>query len=242
MKTLRKFTMSVLAVACAVACATPAQAGTIYSNIQPGDTFVVGVAIGIVPFVDVFNYAGVGFNAGQTYTFQSMELAVSLTAGQTYTFQSMELAVSLTSGPNVLDVYLMSSLGGLPNQVLESFALDNDLSTDPSTGLVTIDSVTHPELMAGQEYWVVAAGGPPTFASWQENGHKVMGPNVSGPTLTSLVRDSNANVVEALEVNGTAVPEPSSWMLMAGALLLCMAYSYRSVTIGSTRAARRAGK
>src|ERR1039457_4486702 len=214
MKTLRKFTMSVLAVACAVACATPAQAGTIYSNIQPGDTFVVGVAIGIV-----------GFNAGQTYA-----------------FDSMELAVSLSSGPNVLDVYLMSSLGGLPNQVLESFALDNDLSTDPSTGLVTIDSVTHPELMAGQEYWVVAAGGPTTFASWQENVHNVMGPNVSGPTLTSLVRDSNANVVEALEVNGTAVPEPSSWMLMAGALLLCMAYSYRSVTIGSTRAARRAGK
>ena len=225
MKTLRKFTMSVLAVACAVACATPAQAGTIYSNIQPGDTFVVGVAIGIVPFVDVFNYAGVGFNAGQTYT-----------------FQSMELAVSLTSGPNVLDVYLMSSLGGLPNQVMESFALDNELSTDPSTALVTIDSVTHPELMAGQQYWVVAAGGPTTFASWQENVHNVMGPNVSGPTLTSLVRDSNANVVEALEVNGTAVPEPSSWMLMAGALLLCMAYSYRSVTIGSTRAARRAGK
>src|ERR1022692_1219787 len=119
MKTLRKFTMSVLAVACAVACATPAQAGTIYSNIQPGDTFVVGVAIGIVPFVDVFNYAGVGFNAGQTYTFQSMELAVSLTSGPNV------LEVSLTSGPNVLDVYLMSSLGGLPNQVLESFALDN---------------------------------------------------------------------------------------------------------------------
>jgi len=227
MNPFRKVTIPVLAVAFAAACAVPVRASTIiYSNIEPGDTFVEGVAIGVVPFVGVFNYAGIGFESGQNYT-----------------FESMELAASLFSGPNVLDVYLMTSLGGLPDDILESFTLDNELSTNPATGMVTIDSVTHPELLAGHAYWVVAAGGPTTTAFWQENVHGVEGPNVSGPTLTSLQRDPNTNIVEALEVFGNAaVPEPGSWILTAGALLLGLAYSYRSVTIGSTRAARRAGK
>jgi len=210
--------------------AATGRAGTIvYSNIQPGDIFGPGVGIGFIPFTSTFNYAGVGF-----------------TAGQDYTFQSMELAASLISGPNVLDVYLMGSLGGLPSGILESFTLNNELSTDPASGLVTIDSVTHPLLAAGMQYWVVAAGGPTTFASWQQNVHNVQGPNVSGPTLTSLVRDPNSNVIEALEVDGTTTPEPASWTLMLGALALGTGYSCyknrRSATIGSTRAARLAGK
>jgi hypothetical protein len=226
MKTVRKLTMTASAIACAMAYTVPGRASTIiYTNIEPGDTFAVGVAIGVVPYFGVFNYAGVGFNVDQGYT-----------------FESMELAASLLSGPNVLDVYLMTSLGGLPDQVLESFALDNELSNDQATGMVTIDSVTHPELMAGQEYWVVAAGGPTTTVFWQDNVHGIEGPNVSSESLTSLQRDSNRNVVEALEVFGNATPEPSSWILAAGALLLGLIYSQRKVTIGSTRAARRAGK
>ena len=225
MKHLRQVTVTVLAVACAMASAVPGRASTIvYTNIAPGDTFGPGIAIGVVPFLGVFNYVGIGFKADQNYI-----------------FQSTELAVSLFSGPNVLDVYLMKSLGGLPDQVLESFTLDNELSTDPATGMVTIDSVTHPELMAGQAYWVVEAGGPTTTAFWAENVHGVEGPNVSGPSLTDLTRDANTNIVEALEVFGTAaVPEPGSWIPTADALLLGLAYSYRSVNIGSTRAARRA--
>jgi hypothetical protein len=122
----------------------------------------------------------------------------------------------------VLNVYLMGSSSGLPSGVLESFDLNGALSTNPSTSLVTIDSVTHPLLDAGMQYWIVAAGGPQTFASWQQNVHGDMGPNVSGPSLTSLVRDSDANVIEAYQVDGTTVvPEPQSWMLTAaGALCL----------------------
>jgi hypothetical protein len=211
MNQLRKVNLAVLAIASATACATPVRASSIvYTNIQPGDTFFIGVAIGVVPFVGVFNYAGIGFEAKQNYT-----------------FERMDLAASLSSGPNVLDVYLMTSQGGLPDQILESFALDNELSTDPTTGMVTIDSVTHPELLAGHEYWVVAAGGPTTTAFWQLNAHGIEGPNVSGPTLTTLQRDANTNDVEALEVFGNGVPEPGSWMLTAGALLVGLAYSRR---------------
>jgi hypothetical protein len=118
----------------------------------------------------------------------------------------MELAVNLVSGPNELYVYLMSNVSGLPGVVLESFTLTDKMSTDPTTGVVKIVSVVHPELLAGQEYWVVAAGGPTTFANWQENVHDVMGPNVNGPSLTGLQRDPNTNVVEALAVIGDVAP------------------------------------
>ena len=181
--------------------ASAAHADIISSDIQPGDSFGPGVAIGLVPFTGVFNYAGIAF-----------------TPSQNYTFDSTELAISLSSGPNVLNVYLMGSSGGLPSGVLESF--DGALSTNPSTSLVTIDSVTHPLLDAGDQYWIVAAGGPDTFASWQQNIHNDMGPNVSGSSLTSLVRDSDANVIEAYQVNGAVVPEPQSYMLTAAIALI----------------------
>ena len=219
MKTLSK--SAILILAAATACIGPARADTVYSNINPGDSFGPGIAIGLVPFTGTFNYAGVGF-----------------TPGQNYDLDSLELAVSLSSGPNVLDVYVMSSLGGLPDQVLESFALTNELTAVPATGLVTIDSIVHPELEAGQQYWVVAAGGPATFAFWQQNAHDIEGPNVSGSSLTTLLRDSDANVIEALDVNGTVVPEPGSAMLVAGALLLGLAYRNRK---GGGRCRARTG-
>jgi hypothetical protein len=179
--------------------ASAAHASIISSDIQPGDFFGPGIAIGLVPFVGAFNYAGIGF-----------------TPSQTYTFDSTELAISLSSGPNVLNVYLMGNSSGLPSGVLESFDLNGALSTTPGTSLVTIDSVTHPLLDAGTQYWIVAAGGPDTYASWQQNVHGAMGPNVSGPSLASFVRDSDTNVIEAYQVDGTTVvPEPQSWMLTA---------------------------
>jgi len=102
--------------------ASTAHADIISSDIQPGDLFGPGIAIGLVPFVGAFNYAGIGF-----------------TPSQNYTFDSTELAISLLSGPNVLNVYLIGSSGGLPSGVLESFDLNGALSSNPSTSLVTID-------------------------------------------------------------------------------------------------------
>jgi len=115
----RKLTFTFLAFTFALIFAASGRASTIiYSNIDPGDTFGPGVAIGVEPFVGVFNYAGLGFKAGADHT-----------------FDSVEMAVSLFSGPNVLDVYLMGTAGGLPSGILESFELDNELTTDPATGI-----------------------------------------------------------------------------------------------------------
>ena len=164
-------------------------ASVVYSNIKPGDTFVVGVAIGLIPFTGAYNYVGVGFKAKQNYT-----------------FEGTELAINLVSGPNELYVYLMSDLNGLPDMVLESFTLTDKMSTDPATGVVKIASVEHPQLEAGHNYWVVAVGGTATFANWMQNTHSIQGPNVSGPSLTDLQRDANTNVVPAMAVVGSVAP------------------------------------
>src|SRR5262249_975000 len=147
---------------------------------------------------------------------------------QNYAFDSVELAISLSSGPNVLNVYLMGSSGGLPSGVLESFGLNDALSADRSTSLVMIDSVTHPLLEAGMQYWIVATGGPQTFGSWQQNVHNDMGPNVSGSSLTSLVRDADENVIEAYQVEGTVVPEPQSYLATALMALIVVWRARRS--------------
>jgi hypothetical protein len=207
MSGVRKLIITIAAVATAMSMAMPGQADIIYSNIQPGDNFGPGVAIGVVPFVGVFNYAGEGFIPTQNYN-----------------FDSVEMAASLFSGPNILDVYLMGTVGGLPTGILESFTLSNDLSNNPATGMVTIDSLSHPLLEAGMEYWVVAAGGPTTTVFWAQNVHNIMGPNVSGPTLSTLVLDSSSNVIMAMQVDGIAVPEPASWTLLLGVLGLAGVY------------------
>jgi hypothetical protein len=196
--------------------ATHARASVIFSNLGPGDSLASpGIGIGFIPFTSTFNYAGIGFTP----------------AGQSYMLDSLELALDLVSGPNVADIFLMSDAGGLPGAVLESFHLTGEL-TSGANSLVTINSTHHPLLSAGSQYWIVAAGGPSSFVTWAQNELQEKGPNVSGPALGSLVRDSDSNVREALLANGTAVPEPGSVFLVTGLLGILFVFVRRSRRAG----------
>jgi len=63
-----------------------------------------------------------------------------------------------------------------------------------------------------------------------------MGPNASGSSLTSFVRDSDANVIEAYQVDGTVVPEPQSYLLTAAIALILV---WRARITSSARQDRR---
>jgi hypothetical protein len=192
--------------------ATHARASVIFSNLGPGDSLASpGIGIGFIPFTSTFNYAGIAFTP----------------AGQSYTLDSLELPLELISGPNVADIFVTSNAGGLPGSLLESFHLTGAL-TSGTNSLVTIDSTNHPLLSAGSQYWIVAAGGPGSFVTWAQNELQEKGPNVSGPALGSLVRDSDLNVREALLVNGTAVPEPGSVFLVTGLAVILVVFVRRS--------------
>lgn len=179
-------------------------AATIFSNLGPGNSLTTpGIGIGFIPFTSTFNYGGIAFTP----------------FGQSYTLDQLELPLQLFSGPNEADVFVTGDLGGLPNGILESFHLSGALPVG-STALIAIDSTSHPILSSGVQYWVVAAGGTSSFVSWKQNELQEMGPNVSGSTLTSLVRNSDMNVREAMRVSGTAVPEPGTQVLVGVLLIL----------------------
>jgi hypothetical protein len=196
--------------------ATHARASVVFSNLGPGDSLASpGIGIGFIPFTSTFNYAGIAFTP----------------AGQSYTLDNLEVPLELVSGPNVADIFLTNNAGGLPGSILESFHLTAKL-TSGANSLVTIDSTNHPLLSAGSQYWIVAAGGPSSFVTWAQNELQETGPNVSGPALGSLVRDSDANVREALLVNGTAVPEPGSVFLATGLAVIVVLLVRRSTRTG----------
>ena len=156
---------------------TPGTAGTIYSNLGPGDSFqssAPGIGIGQTP-APVFTYAGVGFTP----------------QGRNFVLTTIEIPLVLISGPSELDVFLMGDLAGLPNTVIESIHLRNALPSG-RPALVTIASAQRPLLLAGRQYWVVAAGGSPsTFAMWYFNSLNERGPYVTGSNLNALSRASD---------------------------------------------------
>jgi hypothetical protein len=199
--------------------ATHARASIVFSNLGPGNSLTSpGIGIGFITFTSTFNYAGLEFTP----------------TGQSYTLDSIQLPLQLISGPNIADIFLTSNAGGLPGAILESFQISGAL-TSGGNSLVTIASTSHPLLSAGSQYWVVAAGGPSSFVTWAQNELQETGPNVSGPTLGSLVRDSDSNVREALQINGTAVPEPSSALLLTASAISIVAFAKRHRVLGLSR-------
>jgi hypothetical protein len=193
-----------------------ADAATVFSNLGPGQSLNgPGVGIGFIPFTGTFNYAGIGF---------------TMLAGPSYTLETIELPLRLFGGPNVVDVFLMEDLAGLPGTILESFHVENALSL-ASDILLNLPSLDRPVLSAATDYWIVAAGGPATFISWRQNELGEMGPNVSGPDLTGLIRNSDSNVRMAARVGGTLVPEPDGTLPVFAGLGFLLLIHKRKVAV-----------
>jgi hypothetical protein len=191
--------------------ATPARASIVFSNLGPGNSLrSPGIGIGFITFTSTFNYAGLAFTP----------------TDQSYTLDSIQLPLQLISGPNIADIFLTSDVGGLPGSIIESFQIAGALTSGGNL-LVTLISTSRPLLSAGSQYWVVAAGGPSSFVTWAQNELQETGPNVSGATLGSLVRDPDSNVREALQINGTAVPEPSSALLLTVSAISIVLFAKR---------------
>src|SRR5207244_4430778 len=121
-----------------------------------------GVGIGKTPS-PAFTYAGAAF----------------VPQGRNYFLTRIEIPIELISGPNELDVYVMADVGGLPSGVIEAIHVSNAM-TAGRQALATINSIQRPMLLAGQQYWLVAAGGQATFAVWSFNSINDAGPVVSG--------------------------------------------------------------
>jgi hypothetical protein len=182
--------------------AIPLRAAIIFSNLGPGDTYSF-------PQFTLGN----GFTQGDAFQ----------VAANDFILERVELAVGLVQGPNELDVWLMSDNGGEPGAVIETFHFSNVMGpAGAANPLLSADSVSHPILTAGFQYWLVGDTAVATIAQWNVNSIADSGPHAlrtfGGPwTITGDQRG-------AFRISGTAVPETGTLTLFTvamGGLLLC---------------------
>jgi hypothetical protein len=166
---------------------------------QPGDTY------------QEFLQIPIGGNNGQ-------EIAVDFVAGFGGTLDSIRVAVSWSRGPtDFFSVYLAADNSGEPGVALETFS---PLVFPDDPVILTLDSLTNPDLSAGSRYWVVmtAADLSVAFGLWHVNN---VGETGSGYRSASDTGGEWAyfasSIAPAVEVNVTAattnVPEPSTTAL-----------------------------
>ncbi len=174
-------------------------AATIYSNFGPGQTYLtiaselVGTLSGLASQVSV---------------------GAPFTPATTSVLTAIDFAAVYIGGPNQLNVYLTS--GGLPGAPIESFTLTN-LANLPT--VLTVNSVTHPVLSAGTTYWVVLTANDPVNSDFGWNF------NTTGATGAATRLGAGSWVLDqgttsAFDVQGDAVPEPATFLLVSGSLLL----------------------
>jgi len=185
----------------------------LFSNlVEPGDQYGTdGVSIGDTP----------AFTTSGDYLLYGVPFTISTTAQLTM----IEAPLGVISGPDQIEAFLMTSSGGAPASVIESFVLTGLPTTPGPYSLFTIDSSLDPVLMAGQQYWFVATGGPNTFASWSLTLFQG-DPNDGGASqdvLGGIAQPwsvGSGTRTGALEVFGNAVPEPSYVALVGCAMLI----------------------
>lgn len=139
---------------------------------------------------------------------QSIGNAFTVSGGD-YQLGRIEVATFMVSGDNSLKVSLTADNGGLPGTVIESFSLTDSMSHFSGT-ILSIPSITNPQLQNGGVYWVVLeAGAPNTEAIWCSSQ-----PHVDGTSAwnNGVEWGSNAPYFQAFRV--TAVPESSSYVLL----------------------------
>jgi hypothetical protein len=209
--------MGVLALA--ILGAVPAQGGILFNNFGPGDSYNDGSGwIVSGPESVVGQYASAqAFFPVITGTVTEVRFAADLDA--------------LDGGLNRIVFNLLSDDNGAPGAVLESYSFVDKMGFAglPNPPLV-VTSSSHPLLMAGARYWIVAAAGADTFAGWDFNDQGATGTILySDDGGANWHPDGPSHTLGAFAVLGTAVPEPSGLtLLMLGGLTLAGWFRLRS--------------
>jgi hypothetical protein len=139
----------------------------------------------------------------------------SFTASATASLSSIDIALSCVFAcPDPVTVSFARNSGGLPGAVLETFSVaGGSLPAFGSGGApMVLNSVLHPLLTSGMEYWVTVAPDSNDSAAW--------GLNSTGDASVAYLSQDGGTTWDttstatpgALQVNG--VPEPSTVILL----------------------------
>jgi hypothetical protein len=198
--------------------------GTIYNNLGPGNTF-----------------AG-GYSATNTVPFSVGTEFITSSAGNLG-----DIIVPIANQPNgVVDFGLYTNGASQPGTLIESWngvTVPNDLG---NLTLVTLNSVLHPSLSASTIYWFTISSGPenPGGIGWATSPTLTVGGfwDWSAPGPWNHALGDSAPVGIRLD----AAPEPATYLLIAGSLLVLSVRRRRADTLAtlgasSKTAARSAG-
>ena len=201
----------ILFVAVTLSFATRVQATQapvyVYNSFGPGNSFVAYADWGI---------SGAG-NPGD------VGHGESFVPGLTGNLDTLQVAVGqLSGGTGLVNFYVAADAGGIPGGVMESFM---NVAAPASASLVTMDSITHPLLQAGANYWLYAEPAQnTTTVGWFVNNQGYANRYAQeGPpgvwTSAAVVVGSNG----AFDVSVVPVPEPSVMALaIFGLGLFCL--------------------
>jgi PEP-CTERM motif len=149
-------------------------------------------------------------------------LAVPFTASGTASLTDVELALVQDIGSSAVNVFIESDSGGTPGSILASLTQVGSFTSTTTPALVDFTCSTCIGLVSGTEYFVVAQQSNQSTdeSAWQYNStggtgtisYDFTGSN-TGPWLST-----GGLTLPAFQVNGAAVPEPSSIALLAVAL------------------------
>ena len=227
---MKKLTLTLM-IAALVSIPCAARAATIYTTFDDpcvpggstlctagGFTYRAGIGWTINPFAGLAD-AAMAFTPTGDYTLDALQI----------------LLLGPSLGTNFATVRLMSDAGGLPGTVLESYQVVLSNSTfDPATvntgALLSmptvINSITHPLLTAGTQYWITAGTDPNGSAMWVMSGELAnpltgsVGPAAAlrddGTWVSAVVNPANGSTLGSFAVEGTEahVPEPATLLLL----------------------------
>ncbi len=206
---MRRLLIFSLMLIAAIATGTVANSNVLYSTFVPGDP----------------PYSGSGWLVGtdpNLPTQKQQQLAAPFTPAFNATLDSIRFAATYTSGPNQLTVILETSTAGLPSDVqMESFSF---AGLSSNSAIYTADSLLHPLLTAGTQYWVVLTADDllNSRLGWNQNSEGIIDfafKNSSSPNWSLFDSDTPAFDVNGTPTSAGAVPEPTTMLLLGSGLL-----------------------
>src|SRR5579871_4960627 len=192
-----------------------------FSNTPPG--YVTNAyAISVTPFM-----------FGTTISNQwAMQFTVP--AGPSYVLTGIQVPLAFISGQATALFSIENDAGGKPGAVLDTFTFTGSSSTP---AILIGVSALNPLLAGGGQYWLAAQMNPGIVATskWFASASLLSG-QALGPVASRSVPFPSSqwsvatNTQAAFEVDGNAVPEPSSLLLVTTAVLIAAARRCRQTS------------